>query len=336
MAEALKVDENPFWSPTRLGTMEKCRKAYWFEYVKHLKYMVPSAVAIGKHNHRIAEKMWLADSHNSKILVPGYSSYSACVNTSVGNWKHFYASTGKMEGRVIDWGDYDCRGYSPRLFGRIAETAGLIYTRGMNEEPRLASEIEIKVEFEGLKIMARIDELRKGLIIRDHKSGGERIGEYFVKNNLQLTLCAMCLFQALQEPYTLVSDIYPEHAEINLDRFLDVLNVEINDIFPRTEKGVRKSNSVIYPAKRTEKDFHDVIAMIQSARESLRKRDFHPSRENCDYCFYKKDCNSYNPEDYHAGEYTKLFPLFASAGMVLEDYKPRTVRRSRQKSFRFN
>ena len=36
--EELKVNESPLWSPTRLSIADRCMKAYWFQYILHLKY----------------------------------------------------------------------------------------------------------------------------------------------------------------------------------------------------------------------------------------------------------------------------------------------------------
>lgn len=329
----LKIDENPWWSPTRIRIMEDCKKKYWFEYIFHLKHKVPSSFIIGKHNHKINEKMWLEEPYTKK-LIPGYKSYESCVKISVRDWKFKYAKTGECEGMKIEWNKYDANGWGKRLIGRIAETAGISYTRAMNEEPRLKSELEMKVEFDGIKIMARVDELRKNLVIRDHKSGREEIKEYFLKKNIQMTLCAMCLFASLQES-SIASEIYSQYKGISLNEFLDALVIEINDIYPRVENGVHKSTSKIYLSKRTEKDFNDAIEIIEAGKKTLKDRDFHPSKENCDFCVYKRDCDKYEPLDYHENEYEKNFPLFASVGILINNCKPKVKKRRLQKTFRF-
>lgn len=332
MEEQLNVEENPWWSPSRLAVMERCKKEYWFKYVRHLDSKISTEAAVGKHNHRIAERTWL---ESDKGLVPGYKSYDSCIGASVGNWKYLYALPGKVEGREINWKDYEGQGFARWLLGRIAETAGIIYNRFLSEEPRLKAEVKMQAELEGLKIMVIADELRKNLVIRDHKSGNEKIGEYFLKNNIQMTLCSMCLFECLQKPYTIASDIYPEFAGISLDEFLERATLEINDICPRTHEGIHKSNSVIYPAKRTERDFQDAIRIIQAGNKSLRERDFHASRKDCDFCDYRAACNDYHPEDYHVNEQEKLFPLFYSAGIVLDSCHPQRKAKRLQKNFRF-
>ena len=152
-----------------------------------------------------------------------------------------------------------------------------------------------------------------------------------------MTLCLMCLFNCLQSPYsTVVPEIYPEYVGINLDEFLGIAQVEIHDISSRwPKKGVHEPISKIYKAKRTEQDFHEVIQSIESKQRALRERDFSLSKNNCDYCFYKRDCPKYDPTEYHENEYEQNFPLFANVGVFLDDSRPRIKRRRLQKTFRF-
>lgn len=332
----LKIDENPWWSPTRTKKAEKCMKEYWFEYILHLEHQVPSSAVIGKHNHIMIQNFWKEEPYTKK-LVPGYKSYESYINSSMRDWKFYYAKTGEIDGKKIEWRDYDGNGWGKGLIGRIAETAGIVYTRYMNEEPRLKAEFEMRGEFDGIKIMARVDELRENLVIRDHKSGNEKIREYFLRNNVQMTLCAMCLFECLQNPYSIASKIYPKYRSISLDEFLDILMIEIHDISPKwpTKEGIHKPITKIYNAKRTEQDFHDVIQIIESKQKALKERDFHPSKENCDFCFYRDDCNNYSPTEYHKNEYKKNFPLFADAGLFFDNYKPKIAKKRLQRIMRF-
>jgi hypothetical protein len=332
--EELKVNENPYWSPSRINLMEDCHKRYWFEYILHHDSKISSSAAVGKHNHNIIEKLWVKNSL-TRLLVSGYKSYQSCVNSSVRDWKFNYAKKGICDGKEIEWGKYDGNGWGKKLIGRIGEIAGLAYTRAMGEEPRLRAELEIKVEFEGLNILVRIDELRRNLVIRDHKTGSEAIGEYFVKKNLQLTMCSMALFESLQKPYTMASEIYPEFKGIGLDEFLDKLTVEINEVYPRAENGIHISNTIIHSAKRTERHFNEAIQTIQRSIKSLQERDFCPSAKNCDRCEFRKVCDEYDPTKYHMGKYEETFPLFANSGIVLERYTPKLKSKNRQKTFGF-
>jgi hypothetical protein len=332
----LKVNENPLWSPSRFGVADRCMKGYWFQYVFHLKHTIPSGVAIGKLEHRMIENFWKKDP-SSGLLVPGYKSYESFVNSAVRDWKFYYVKTGESEGQRIEWGQYDGKGYAPWLIGRIAESMGMVYTRYMEEEPRLGAEIRMEGEVEGIKIMAIADELRRGLVIRDHKSGNRRIGEYFVKNNTQMTVCLMCLFNCLQSPFSeVVPKAYPEYVGISLDEFLDIARVEIHDISVKWSKdGMREATTEIHEEKRTEQDFYEVLEFIQSKQRALRERDFSPSKDNCDYCFYKRDCHNYDPNEYHENEYERNFPLFANAEVFMDSSKPKVVSKRRQKSLRF-
>lgn len=332
----LKVVENPQWSPSRLAVADRCMKGYWFQYIFHLKHTISSNIAMGKLEHKMIENFWKEDP-DTGLLVQGYKSYQSFVNSAVRDWKFYYVRSGEVDGQKIEWSEYDGNGYSSWLIGRIAETAGIIYTRYVNEEPRLKAEVKMEGEFDEIKIMAIADELRKDLVIRDHKSGHKKIGEYFVQNNIQMTLCLMCLFNCLQSPYTtVIPKIYPEYKGIPLDEFLDISKIEIHDISPRwTKDRIHQPITKIYSAKRTEQDFNEVIEAIESKQKAIKERDFHPSKDNCDYCFYNHHCNKYDPVKYHENEYERNFPLFANAGVFIDSCNPKIVKKRRQKIFRF-
>ena len=251
----LKVVENPQWSPSRLTVADRCMKEYWLQYVRHLKHTITSNIAVGKLDHRMMENFWKEDP-DTGFLVPGYKSYQSFVNSAARDWKFYYAKTGESDGQKIEWSKYDAKGYCRNLIGGLAETAGMVYTRYMNEESRLKAEVKMQGEFDGLKIMAIADELREDLVIRDHKSGRKKIGEYFLKNNIQMTMCSMCLFKCLQSPYTtIIPKIYPKYKDISLDEFLDISRVEIHDISTGWPKnGIHKPITTIYTEKRTEQD----------------------------------------------------------------------------------
>ena len=174
----LKIDEYPVWSPTRLDLAELCMKAYWFQYGLRLKHPISSSTARGKLFHRMLQNFWKIDKKTEK-LVQGYKSYESFINSAVRDWKFQYAKTGKSGGQKIEWDDYDCNGWGPALIGNIAETAGMVYSRYIVEEPRLEAEFEIQAEYEGFKLKTILDELREGLVIRDHKSGRGKHGEHW-------------------------------------------------------------------------------------------------------------------------------------------------------------
>jgi hypothetical protein len=331
----LKVIENPSWSPTRVLTAD-CMKRYWLQYVYHLNYAVNSAIAVGKLDHRMIENFWKEDP-DTGLLVPGYKSYESFVNSALRDWKFSYARTGTSGGQKIEWGKYDGNGYSKFLLGKIAESMGMVYTRYVDEEPRLEAEVKMEGEIEGIKIMAIADEFRKDLVIRDHKSGNRKIGEYYLKNNIQMTICSMCLFEDLQSGFGGIAQrAYPEYVGIRLDEFLDIARVQIHDISAKWVKNeMHEPITKVYEEKRTEQDFNEVIQFIQSRQKALRERDFFSSKSNCDYCFFNGDCSNYDPNDYHQGEYERDFPLFANAGVFMDSSHPKIVSKRKQKSLRF-
>jgi len=220
----LRIDEDPIFSPSRLDLALECMRAYWYQYFLGLEHPINASIARGKLLHRMIEKFWKED---NGVLVPFYHSSKTFANTSGARWQRGYVNTGESDGQKIEW----FSSAEPYIFKSIIKkTAMRIYNRYVEEEPRIAPEIEINCEFEGIKLMANIDELRKDLVIRDHKSGRRKHGEFYLANNNQMTDYSLCLFLALQQPGSETSRRYPNYKGIVLDDFLKTCKIEIHNI----------------------------------------------------------------------------------------------------------
>jgi hypothetical protein len=350
----LEVKETPYISPSALNEWQSCPKRYWFSHVLHHPHNINSGMAIGKHVHRIEEKMWKLDP-DKELIIPSYVSYQQCVNCAgVGTWKRFYAGEKNAERLGIEWGEYDGNGYSPWLIGRIAETAGLIYTRAITDGPPLRAEFEIKVEYPTVRILSILDDLRrgengKGIVIIDHKSGYENFGGHYAKKNYQLTMNGMCVVEALQHPNTEVSRLFPEYRGISLDDFLnDVLIVKINDIFPRTRKGEdRLPNTTFHPAGRKKIHCNSALQCFQQFYTGLKNREFIAIARDCNKCFFAEVCDDYDPAEYYYESSKEELPLplftpkinphfseLIGLGIVKEEFG-QNRKKPKQKTFRF-
>ena len=343
----LEVDENPHFSPSRLASMATCPKQGWFNYVLRYKdFNVPSYVTLGSFLHKKIEKIWVSPEKDG-IWLPGYKSREKCLSIAKRDWKFRYAGRDEngqvktSEGHPIEWFEKDNEGYG--LLWRVEKSMGLAYDREIAEGPWAAAELPVKVEFKGIKLYCKIDALWErpggGIIIEDHKSGSEPVGEYFVRHNQQLSINSMSVFEALQRKHTYLSRIFPKYAGISLNEFLDpgFLQVQIHDINPRKDK----EKSEVYSSSRTEHDFNEVIASAGAARKSLIERDFHANKgHSCDICFFRKVCNDYHPEEYYKDEFSRRYPLFAGLeddALVSDNPKINTGKQKpRQSSFRFN
>lgn len=349
--EELVVDEHPLWSPTRLDTAETCMKYYWMIYVKKLRFHITPAIARGKLFHYMVEHFWKIDPHGNALPIPKYS-YEGFVNVAGGVWKRYF-SRGIYPGAkksakpdVIDW-DYKGQQWDSNYIGEIQEIAGKIYTRYVHEEPRVGAEVRLGGVFEGVRLMAIIDEVRKGPTIRDHKSGVKRPQQYYLEKNIQMTDYLVCLYMALKDKRSHVSSAFPEYYNTSLEDFLDVATIEIHHLAGRTYPKLNKETKCfeypekepetgIYTAKRTVQSVNDLVLQIQVKERQLRAREFpsHGGRQ-CDFCLGKHACSSYNPEQEHAMELSKNMPLFAFCNLSYGNMKNRPPKAGRQKPFRF-
>jgi hypothetical protein len=337
----LHVQEHPIWSPTRLDLAETCMKAYWFQYVKHIKHSITPDIARGKLIHSLIEKFWRYD-EDKKLLVPGYKSYESFVNCAIRDWKYQFARTGESDGQKIDW-DYKGQQWSKKFLGELADVMGRVYSRYIIERPRLAAEVEIKGEIEGIKISAKIDELREDLVIRDHKSGRKTPREHYLDKNMQMTDYLVCLFIALHDINSpIATTLFPDYTFISLDEFLKIATIEIHHLPEHQTKeekeiGRRQHMTAIYSAKRTRASINDFVSSLQAKEKQLAERDFHPSKgRNCDFCFYRNECNSYDPQKEHETEFAVKNPLFTYANLTFKPPVQKTTTKRLQRTFRFS
>ena len=347
--EELRVEEHPDWSPTRLDTAELCMKFYWLKYIKHVKYPINSSMVRGKLLHYEIENFWKKDEETG-LLVPKYS-YSGFIGRTIGDWKRFYAKGKEIGGGKMDeveW-DYDGQQWDKKYHGEIAEMAGRVYSRYLQEEPRIKSEVELHAEFEGLRIMAIIDELRKNLVVRDHKSGYKKPTEKYLENNIQMTDYLLCLFIALSDIRSPISrEVYPDYFSIPLNEFLDRASIEIHHVprsstFPKFDKESgtwdfpkKPAQTEIYPANRNIQSINDLVLQLQAKERQIREREFIPRKgRHCGDCLARNICNDYSPEEEHNEELRRNMPLFAYSNLAFGNMKKEPGKTDKQKIMRF-
>lgn len=356
--EELCVEEHPIWSPTRLDLAETCMKSYWLKYVKKISPLISASTARGKLIHSMIEHFWKTDPKTGLIIPEPKFSYEGFVNMGVANWKRYYASDnppgGKKPTDEIRW-DYPGQKWDKHFTGELGDMLGRIYNRYMEEEPRLEAEIPLHAEVEGIKIMAIIDELRKYLIIRDHKSGYASMSPEYLRKNIQMTDYMLCLFIALQDSnHKLYRETYADYAGIGLEEFLDIAEIEIHHL-PNNSRPYysRKIHDFVYPekeiktqihiTKRNVKSIEEFVDSLKAKEKCLCERDFHPHQgRHCGFCFFKDNCDKYDPKKEHADELERNLPLFSFANLSFGNMQaknplipPQPSQKGRQKIMRF-
>lgn len=328
--EELPVEERPIWSPSRLDLAETCMKAYWLKYVKKRRPLISPSTARGKLIHSMIENFWKIDKSTGLIIPEPKFSYGGFVNMGIAQWRFNYASEKRKEKRPTDEIKWDFKGqqWSKSFEGELADMLGRIYNRYINEEPRVDAEVELYAEIEGIKIMAIIDELRRDLVIRDHKSGYAKPNQEYLNKNIQMTDYLLCLFIALQDSNSKIyQETYADYAGIGLKEFLDTASIEIHHL-PDMNRPYfsRKTGEFVYPerdvmtsihtAKRTEQSIADFVESLQSKEKALRERDFHAHQgRHCGFCFFREECDKYDPKKEHASELERNLPLFSYSNL---------------------
>ncbi len=166
---AISKEKEIYWAPTPYETFEECPRKL---ALNRWRETTDSALALGIYMHtRIS----------SLKANPCYKSAQSWANFCVGFWKESIASKGTIRGQPIVWKSQGEAWAS--MPERIERMCLLHYDRFISEIPetvffpsgnKRGKTVEYRVEpfrFQGVGFRGNIDEMRKGFIIRDYKTG---------------------------------------------------------------------------------------------------------------------------------------------------------------------
>ena len=90
----LQIDEYPEWSNTRYEAAARCMTEYALNYIFHAPSVITPDVARGDLLHNMIHHLWVLD-EKTGLMVPGYSSYDACIGSTGRDWKWRFVLSGK-------------------------------------------------------------------------------------------------------------------------------------------------------------------------------------------------------------------------------------------------
>lgn len=176
-----------WWNPTKFNIASSCLKKYFFEYIKKEKVPIPNYFALGTFLHRKMELLYRGSFGNLEVA---YKSAESFYRATKASWIRDVINSGEVQGKKIEWRD---KKEPWESIGVIKEICYKAYERYLMEGVPLDIEIPIKFELNGSFFRLRVDELRKGAIIRDHKTGKFFPGEYELNYLPQLTMYALAV-----------------------------------------------------------------------------------------------------------------------------------------------
>ncbi len=267
-----------WWSPTKLEAATSCLKRFYFQYIKKEKVSIPGYMALGTFIHSKMESLYDGEFGNLHVKFKSAESF---VNSSVGQWKRIIIKEGKIQGNKIDWKDKN----EPWTFIPVIRDLCLkAYQKYLDEGTPLKVELPIRFEFGEHYYNLKVDELRKGAIIRDHKTGRFFEDKFSLNYKPQLTMYALAI--------SCLAYLDRNFAEIFGIKEPEKLAGNPNIISPeiKVEYYHMRSNTIIQ-TERTDAHYYELSQNLNDLESRIRSGIFPVNRYECARCLYQKVCD---------------------------------------------
>lgn len=270
------------WSPSALKNAASCSLALFYDKRMKLKPTQTAKLAAGDFIHGFIEHFYKEDG------TPAYKDAEAFANAAYGGWFN-YIEHHEIKGEPISWQD---KGERFVFAQKLKKACSLLYSRYSVEPPPLLIEHEYKFEYNGRVYSGKIDEIRQGHIIRDHKN--KEFGEEKPWTIPQLTAevqpkayalaysLSACYFGWFRDKIKLSDE---ERREIERDELSLVEKVIFEYQFLQSGR--------IVPIKVSRRDIRDLELLIDESELKLQNNVVAPNRKSCFFCLYRDKCGDY-------------------------------------------
>lgn len=295
-----------FWSPTRYEVANLCLMKYHFQYISNVKAPLTPELALGIFLHKRKETLFKGNPGELEIK---YKSAESFANAAMGIWKHLIIPKNIIQGKEIQW---KFKGHQWALLNDIEELCIKTYNRCANEEPPLFIEYSRKFELNERLFDVRIDEIRKGYLIRDYKTGLSLPEELQIKHFPQFTFYALafCCFAYQDKEFARICEIN-EDDRITFGGNPVYISEKINLEYYNVKKDV-----ILPGTHRNNHDYEELtrsINTLESRLEDLESNIYPYWGRHCKYCQFKVHCDKKNSTGgfYEANQspQLKLFPV---------------------------
>lgn len=326
--------EEWYWTAMRIFRAQDCLRAFFFGYIEKRDYCWFPHLVRGLVLHSVADKKFFykRDKRKQYILdakggpIPKYKSAEKFANAARAKW---YRDTKEdsYRNKKINWEKKQERFW---IADDVWQIAYHLYERKLREGAPIFSEIPFKfslVQRRGDRKVrrefgGRIDEIRKGQVIRDYKFGRYTPTDIALRNDLQFTLYllavgSLCYFdEDFAEKFRVHPDIAKSWAgnpifltdKINIERFTMfydwieeaaknrrgklILDEQGNPIIKKRKKVF--INPIL--TRRVNAQFQtlcdvldDLETRLERVRETKNIKDVSFNRRNCKNCLFKEE-----------------------------------------------
>lgn len=310
----LQIDRAPLvWSPTTLMIASRCIRSLYY-YRKRIDVPITQDIALGIFLHSKLANFYKEDG------TPKFKSPESYESRLEGDWKRYPARTGKISGARIQYEGNELYMLLPKIRG----IAHKVYEEYSQQPPPLLVEypkidrrrthntvLQLESKVDGRPIIkvltGRIDEIRPGLTIRDHKYiRRKKFEEMTLSYDLQFTiytlyLAGLILNSKKLEEFLKVKEFLGVNELPDIISLAQQINLEYHIMraeyeYEKKDKEITKKLAVdvkVVPAKkRTEQQFHETIEIMDDLERRISEAPFHPTRgDYCDRCLYRNPCD---------------------------------------------
>jgi len=292
------------YSASSIKTFQNCPLQFYYHKIKRPKPKVPTLLEFvrGKLLHAMTEKFYKDDG------TPKYKSAEAFANTGAGNWKRII-SQGEYGGQRIEF--KKIKGKASKSLGyakekEVREICTQIYKLYSASEPPLEKELRIPFAFISeskiYMILAILDEVRRGLIIRDHKSDYfmPEEGSTSLKHDIQFTTYAAALsFKCSRETE------FARRIGVSEEDIAQLANDPLHIMDKIKTEHHHMRTGTMTPTYRTKGDLEEVIDDIDEIEHFTATLDPNTLRDLIVNCSWGKKCDRCIYKKFHEADYEK-------------------------------
>jgi hypothetical protein len=268
------------WSASKILVTSDCMMNYYIIYEMKLKPLMNGPMAAGRHIHRKKEKFYIQD--KSGLVRPRYKSAETFASAAGREFIRAVTRGGMKD--QVKWRDKKEMFIMKSYVEKICKG---VYDRFEDEGPPVYVELPFKYVRDRRLFTGFIDEVRKGPVIRDYKSGKKRPKEMTRIYNPQFTLYVVSLgFKCMEDPAFAESlGISPEEAMSWRD--------DPDFMFKHTDLEYHHMHDdEIIPLERGSMQYEELLKTLKGWEKRIDSGEIYAERgEKCNWCDTKDVCD---------------------------------------------
>jgi len=270
------------WSPTALKNAANCSLALFYDKVMKLRPTPVAMLAAGDFIHKFIERFYKEDG------TPAYKDADAFSNAAFGGWFNYIEYREKKRNPVV-WKDKNEKFV---FANKIKESCRILYNKYSVEPPPLLVEYEYAFEYNGRSYSGKMDEIREGHVIRDHKhkAFGEEKPWTIPQLEAEVQPREYALAYSVSARYF---EWFRNKVKLSDEERRENDRDELSLVEVVTFEYQFLQSGTIVPLKVPRRAVRDIELLIDESEMKLENRIVAPNRKSCFFCLYKDKCDDY-------------------------------------------